>query len=123
MTTLSTRDNRHTFYATTALALACAAGEWYAGWPILKIVLFFVGLTIMNLVCWGIRTVVDYVKVYWATHERNEWEASMHRAILMAKEADEYFSGEANLLSAFHSVVSQRQIEGVKKGYLNLGRL
>lgn len=58
-----------------------------------------------------------------AIEDRIRWEESMLRAIQLAKEADNYYYGEANTISAFHSAVAAKEQEGIRKGYLDVGRL
>lgn len=73
--------------------------------------------------------VVGYGRTAWTMYgdalkvkHRMNWEQSMLQTIQLAKEADLYYQ-EPNLLSAFHNAVDTRRIEGVRAGYLDVGRL
>ena len=105
------------------LLAVMAYGYYYITKSVGSAVTFFAGAFLMNLVVGYARSAFAMFGDWIALRRRLAWETSMLNAMQLAKAADLYHVDDPNVLSAFHAAVQVRQDEGVKLGYLDLGRL
>jgi hypothetical protein len=81
-------------------------------------------LTIFNVVCWHFKSWYLLKQDNVSKRDRLEWEASMLNALNMVKLAGDYYEGESGtIMAAYHDLVTIREAEGFKKGYINKSRL